>query len=373
MNKAKALLDSLMGPSRNVSTKERTGEDFLQRNVCKHYLVGFCPHNVLGGEIDMLDSKCTRLHSVEMKKEFKSHKDHAKYRKDYEDSLLRLLSDICADADARSVREHKKKRSAENVTRIPDYLNVKIKEYEKSRASLLKIAEEKRAAGDGSGAEHAETEAGRAESQIEHIKQSHSYYFAGEDVCEACGKRYLLGKFGEFQEVYWGQRAGQPIDDHFDTNMHKGFVLIRDKLKEYRDKRQAEGGANGSDKGHDKEKDQEKGGADGSDKGYDQEKDQEKVRGREGDRDGQRQKSRSGRDDERGQDRERADDLGDRRRDDRGREDRRGRDDQGRSDRDYDRYRDRDLDRGGTWRNDDRRRDERRRDDRSRSYDRRRR
>jgi len=48
MDDARKLLDSLMGQTRNVDLKEakkKKGQNFKEENVCKFYLVGFCPQN----------------------------------------------------------------------------------------------------------------------------------------------------------------------------------------------------------------------------------------------------------------------------------------------------------------------------------------
>merc|ERR1719277_1175746 len=137
MNKNKALLDSLMGPSRNKSASERSGQDFLERNVCKYYLIGCCPHAILGGKVERWE-KCTKIHSQAMIEEFTNHAAHDKYQKEYEASVVRLLSDFASEADARASREQEKKRAPEIIVRIPDHLKRKIDSYQETKQNLLR-------------------------------------------------------------------------------------------------------------------------------------------------------------------------------------------------------------------------------------------
>merc|ERR1711862_912348 len=95
MNKAKALLDSLMGPSRDVAKKDKKNDEFLEKKVCKQYLIGCCPHAVLGPKLEAIRQNpadfcvcegvifdrpsclnpdgCSKLHSQGLKEQFKQH------------------------------------------------------------------------------------------------------------------------------------------------------------------------------------------------------------------------------------------------------------------------------------------------------------
>lgn len=361
MNKTKALLDSLMGPSRNLSKKERTGDDFLQKNVCKKYLIGFCPRSIYGGRIEFLDQKCNKLHSVAMQKEFSKHKDHDKYRKEYEDQCIKLLTEIVADTDAKAAREERKKKPPETCYKIDQQQKEQLKAYEETQASLLVLAEQRRNNGDGPGAEDAEHEASKAGAKVEELRKGHALYFPGEAVCEACGDRYLKANFGDRYmvnnvgeaDVINFSRAISTHEDHLEKDSHKCMVQIRKKLKEMRDKRMSEGGPEPSDK-RDKEKDRSRSRSRGREKGRSDDEDDRKRR--RDDDEGDRGKK--------GRDRRRDDSRGDRRKGSRGRE--KSYDDRARGSRGRDDSRDRGNDRYRDWD----RGSQRRRDDRSRSNDR---
>merc|ERR1719482_868995 len=98
-----------MGTHRDKSEKDKTGEEFRESSICKHFLVGFCPDSTYGKmlqkERNPLDQRpnapvpCTKQHSVAMRADFEKHAKADFYRRQYEDSLLKRLDDIVGDCD----------------------------------------------------------------------------------------------------------------------------------------------------------------------------------------------------------------------------------------------------------------------------------
>lgn len=297
--KARALLDSLMGLSRDKAVEERTGEDFLQKNVCKHYLIGFCPNAALGGKIGSLE-KCKKIHSEACIQELKKHAKREKYQKEYSDSLARLLGDLVSEADTRASREKRKKRPRETVVRISDSLKGKMEAYEETKQNLLRRAKEKAGRGDEAGKEADEHEAERAQIQINSIKKSHTTEFPGEEVCEACGVLYLLGDNPEHK------LSEQNEQEHFASATHEGYVTARAKLAQLRD----DGGkSNNRDHEEDSEPDKDKNGKKRR-RSKDGKSEDDKERSREGDKGKENKKhkkehdssDKNGRDKDRGRD-----------------------------------------------------------------------
>eukprot|EP00933_Yihiella_yeosuensis_P071479 TRINITY_DN79686_c0_g1_i1.p1 TRINITY_DN79686_c0_g1~~TRINITY_DN79686_c0_g1_i1.p1 ORF type:complete len:315 (-),score=71.06 TRINITY_DN79686_c0_g1_i1:130-1074(-) len=119
MNKNKALLDSLMGPGRDISKKDKRNSEpeFKGEGVCKDYLVGYCPHKALGKLIksyraefdrESIIQPCTKLHSIGLKQEFLAHKDYEKYKRKYEESLARFLEKAVDEVEAKVAHEKRK-------------------------------------------------------------------------------------------------------------------------------------------------------------------------------------------------------------------------------------------------------------------------
>jgi len=101
MNKAKAMLDALMGPSRDTTSKP-TSDDWKDRRVCKTFLVAVCPYDktMLGGRKGT--EVCPKIHNEMLREAFNKHADGAadsSFRRDCEDRAFRELSEALAARD----------------------------------------------------------------------------------------------------------------------------------------------------------------------------------------------------------------------------------------------------------------------------------
>lgn len=296
MNKAKALLDSLMGPSRDVSLKCRTGEDFKEDTICKHYIVGFCPTSVLGKNCEFLPA-CKKVHSIALKEEFERHAQVEKYRKEYEVAFARKLEDICSEADTRGSREKRKVRPRESIVKIPEHLKLKMQAYEESRKEKLKEAEDKGSEGDVAGSLDAVKSAEQCQKDIDGIVKAHTNEFPGEEVCGACGVRYLVGRMGEVRGYERYREGDVWEEDHLAGKVHKGYVEIRQKLAELRDKnrqrQEQEKQDKNDDRNHHSNKDDKTSSKDvDRDRGRDGDPGRDKDRVRDRDRDRDRDRAR---------------------------------------------------------------------------------
>lgn len=114
MEDARALLDSLMGQTRDVKKDKRqkgsAGNGFKHESVCKLWLVGFCPENEELFHNTKRDlGPCHKTHFDVHKREFNEHPDHAKYKAAYEARLLRHLTSILRRCDEWILREKREK------------------------------------------------------------------------------------------------------------------------------------------------------------------------------------------------------------------------------------------------------------------------
>lgn len=228
MDDAKALLDSLMGPSRNVASKEKTGEDFKAKNVCKHYFVGFCVSGWFQNTKREKDP-CTKVHSDLLKEEFERHPKHKQLRKEYERDFLRYLESYTSDADSWVIRERRKCRPKGTEVRLPEGMREQYEDMEKQYKDLLQEA-------DTCQSEEAMRKADQMGAMIEAMRKKYTIDFPGEDVCEVCGVRYLL-------ESESNEQGAALAFEHGQGKVHLGFVKIREEiasLKEKMAKEQAE-------------------------------------------------------------------------------------------------------------------------------------
>merc|ERR1712187_1049742 len=101
--------DSLMGPSRDKDVEEnKKGDGWKEKNVCKRYLVGFCPNNSQDNWFHNTrrdTGMCYKVHSDRLRSDFEAHPDKGKYQQDYEKDFLSYLESLVHEADAWIARE----------------------------------------------------------------------------------------------------------------------------------------------------------------------------------------------------------------------------------------------------------------------------
>lgn len=224
MNKARAMLDALMGPGRDVQEKEKdkgkSKEKFKDSSVCKNFLIGLCPLDAkyLGGRRGL--APCEHMHSEMMKEQFEDHPDKEDLRREYEAALLPILQRHVRDCDGRLNNEKARMRDDWSRKRPPLPVHVidRISAMKRESSALIKQAEaldddsykEKMAmitksaelTKDCLAMEQAETK-----KVIETTEQ--------EEVCEICATCYQ-GKAGE--------------KAHEAFKMHTTYAEIREKI-----------------------------------------------------------------------------------------------------------------------------------------------
>ncbi|EZG56758.1 LUC7 amine-terminal protein [Gregarina niphandrodes] len=95
-----ALLDSLLGADRNelpsaAGVKRRS---FADPDVCKYYLVDFCPHDLFPNTRSHL-GPCPRVHDEAMKEEYKRSADKERYAVEFEEEMLAFLKQLVSSAE----------------------------------------------------------------------------------------------------------------------------------------------------------------------------------------------------------------------------------------------------------------------------------
>lgn len=91
-----ALLDELMGKYRNVAPGANVNQvRFSDDEVCKYYLVEFCPHDLfVNTRADL--GPCTKIHDDELKKQYEKSSRFGRlgYEEEYERFLRSLLNEV---------------------------------------------------------------------------------------------------------------------------------------------------------------------------------------------------------------------------------------------------------------------------------------
>mmetsp|Transcript_18617 Transcript_18617/g.34939 ORF Transcript_18617/g.34939 Transcript_18617/m.34939 type:complete len:335 (+) Transcript_18617:69-1073(+) len=231
MEEARAMLDALMGPSRNQNqlSKESDSPDFADDKVCKNFLVGFCPHDWFTASRRKLPT-CSKIHSDVLRETFESHPDMAKYRRRFEEQFLQYLEGVTRECDLFIGREKIKcrpKGCGGVTTRMPADVQEKYESLQKQHEGLVKQAEEQ-ADESLSRSQELTRQAVDVEQELAEYRKRYRFEFPGEEVCDVCGVRYALQAD---DNPDWHERAS-----HLNGKMHHGWLQIRQKLKELKEK-----------------------------------------------------------------------------------------------------------------------------------------
>eukprot|EP00927_Polykrikos_kofoidii_P007159 TRINITY_DN1290_c0_g2_i1.p1 TRINITY_DN1290_c0_g2~~TRINITY_DN1290_c0_g2_i1.p1 ORF type:complete len:313 (-),score=44.34 TRINITY_DN1290_c0_g2_i1:73-1011(-) len=230
MDEARKLLDSLMGSHRDLDrklTKAKQGQHFLEDNICKFYLLGFCPQfEDLFHSTKRDIGKCCKVHSDAMKAEFEAHPDSARYRIEYERQLKYYLEGLVRMADEWVARERRNIQTTNQLIEESgpnEIARAEIKSLSDQASTLL--AEAESLAEDGKLvdsktkvklAEELKQKAGEWEEKARTART--------EDVCEVCGSRMESGD------------ANYARYRHQEGKVHVGYVKIRQWLDDVREK-----------------------------------------------------------------------------------------------------------------------------------------
>lgn len=228
MDRMRAQLDALMGPSRNTGgIKKGLKEDFKDRTVCKSYLAGLCPFdkNVVGGKKGL--DVCQRIHSDMMVEQFKMHPDHEKLLEEYQAVQLRDLEYAIKENDSFVVTERTRVRdeARRRKQRLPDEVNRKISNMKKEASANLEKAE---SLDDDQIRlkEELMNKASELKKECEEYEKVEAKKAADalpvEEVCDVCGTAYT----GEEEKA-----------KHLNYRAHIGFVKIRALAEKHRSDR----------------------------------------------------------------------------------------------------------------------------------------
>jgi len=225
MDDARALLDSLMGQTRNLkkdkNQKGRSGEDFKHPDVCKLYLAGFCPENEQLFHNTKRDlGACSKTHFAVDTEEFNAHPEKKRYQEAYELQLCNHLSSILRRCEEWTARE-KGKHEAALQTFSGKLPNAEVGKKKDQASRMLEQAEELASKGDFEGSKRMINDAKDREQEAVELEESGSAF---PEICEVCGERKDNDKRSAFKH-----EAGK---------VHQGILTIK---KMYADLKKREG------------------------------------------------------------------------------------------------------------------------------------
>lgn len=226
------MLDELMGPSRNACAGDEQ-INFEHTEVCKDFLVDFCPNDLFRNtKVDL--GFCTLRHDENLKEAYKNSSRFGKFG--YEDNFLERIRGL--DRDVRRRIEKNMKRLEEssdentkNVSRQREQEDAKRREMTNEIDVKMKEAQRLCEEGNVSAgealireAEALEQERDRMQKEqderLKKLEQTANELNKPMQVCQVCGCFMLVND------------APQRVDDHLTGKMHVAYARIRNKIEE---------------------------------------------------------------------------------------------------------------------------------------------
>lgn len=220
----RAMLDQLMGTGRNGETN-KFNVRFDEPRVCKSFLLGCCPHDILSStRMDL--GECPKIHDLALRADYANASKERDYFYDIE--AYEHLQTFIADCDRRTemakqrLLETQEELSAEvaekanNVHELAEEIGAKLARAEQLGAegfveeSMKLMAE----------IEESRKKKAEAEEIYRNSMPASSYQQQKLRVCEVCSA--YLG-------IHDNDRR---LADHFGGKLHLGFIKIREKLAE---------------------------------------------------------------------------------------------------------------------------------------------
>ncbi|KAK8808481.1 hypothetical protein WA158_008382 [Blastocystis sp. Blastoise] len=235
MQAARDLLDRLMGPNRNGNFDKKTSEikDFRDPQVCKLFLLGYCPHDLFQNSRNDM-GPCPLIHDEKLRTSFEKDPHKNSYR--YEDRLYSVAKQIYIESERRIEDQIRK------LEKVGPVLPVKVEENEdvQNKVKVIEALQKKykELINNGKTTQALDVQheiqdeiLNKAEIQARIIQDSKAMLDksvtasnAKENqrmrVCDICGA--TLSAFD----------SDKRLSDHFIGRSHMGYLAIRNKYLE---------------------------------------------------------------------------------------------------------------------------------------------
>ncbi|XP_074594044.1 putative RNA-binding protein Luc7-like 2 [Brevipalpus obovatus] len=219
----RAMLDELMGTSREGPDSNRHRHHFSDARVCKSFLLSCCPHDILAStRMDL--GECPKVHDLALRADYEKASSSKNYG--YELDALDHLQAFVADADRKT--ELAKKRLAETQEELSSEVTSKLnrvhqlaEQIGKKLAAAEQLGEEgnvEKSLENMEEVEKLKKEKQAAEMDYRNSMPASSYQQQKLRVCEVCSA--YLG-------IHDNDRR---LADHFGGKLHLGFITIRERL-----------------------------------------------------------------------------------------------------------------------------------------------
>ncbi|KAG0329535.1 Luc7-like protein 3 [Dissophora globulifera] len=223
-NYARSLVSELFAPF------EPSKHKFWDKEVCKHFLVKFCPNSLFTNTKSDLGN-CDLVHDEKLREEYLNAPDKDSYR--YEDEFFDYLTYLHNDLERRIRRgkERKDKEVDENLLNPrKDEKEEKIIMLEQKIKDTLAKVEEAGEEGRVDEAQVLTDQVEKLQAELEHLKQNDDVnpIFRQENKMEVC---HVCGAFLVMNDT------SNRLDAHLQGKQHTGYQKIHETYEEMKKQR----------------------------------------------------------------------------------------------------------------------------------------
>lgn len=224
MDQFRQILDQLMGKDRDLPRKERMRlqKHFDSPEVCKYYLLDFCPHDLFPNTKSDL-GPCTKRHDEYFRDQFSKDSNKEQYQVKYEEMLMDFLEVLISEVD------NKMKKSLERIeaplpeTEKPKDVMDQIRLIDMKIQELVETAEKFGEVGRIDDSEIVIRQIDRLKEQKNELNTLSEHPLMIKEkqmkVCEVCGA---------MQSVQDNEKR---LQVHIEGKLHSGYLKIREYLE----------------------------------------------------------------------------------------------------------------------------------------------
>ncbi|KAF5480256.1 hypothetical protein F2P56_001019 [Juglans regia] len=300
MDAQRALLDELMGATRNLTEEERKGFKEIawdDKEVCACYMVRFCPHDLFVNTRSDL-GPCPRIHDPKLKESFEKSPRHDAYVPKFEAELAQFCEKLVMDLDRRVRRGRSRLAQEVEPTPAPPLSAEKSEQFSVLEEKIKNLLEQVEALGEAGKVDEAEALMRKVEmlnaekTALTQEPQNDKVLMLAQEkkmaLCETCGSFLVAND------------AAERTQSHVTGKQHIGYGMVRDFIAEYkeakekaREEERLVREKEAEERRKQREKDNERRSGSGDrDRYHDRDRDRERDRYRERDQD--RERSRDG-------------------------------------------------------------------------------
>mmetsp|Transcript_68022 Transcript_68022/g.153885 ORF Transcript_68022/g.153885 Transcript_68022/m.153885 type:complete len:440 (+) Transcript_68022:166-1485(+) len=234
MDSQRALLDSLFGRDRNIAPSATVGrQSFKDDDVCKHFLVGDCPHELFVNQegrtaVNSPIGPCKKQHSEAMRQRLQADKDFKVHSRRYLGELQAALQRLVDENDrkAKLVRQ-KLKLGISCTTETSEAVSGHITAREMLVSEKMEAAEKMAEDGNMEASQDTVREAEKLAHEkyrLSRLKEVAEAWV--DDLCEVCGSQISWRAVEELE----ARDRGRP-HPHTMGSWHQGWERAREALR----------------------------------------------------------------------------------------------------------------------------------------------